>query len=205
MGKFPKGFLVGAATAAHQVEGNNIHSDYWVQEHVEHSQFVEPSNEAVDHYHRYEEDIQLMAEAGLNAYRFSIEWARIEPKKGEFDDNEVEHYRKVIACCKEHGVEPIVTLHHFTSPAWLISMGGWENEEVVDLFARYVKYVIERLGSELKYVCTINEANMRLQLAAIMQKYMGTMGGSAQEASASPKEGDVQAVSYTHLTLPTKA
>lgn len=192
MGKFPKGFLVGAATAAHQVEGNNIHSDYWVQEHVEHSQFVEPSNEAVDHYHRYEEDIQLMAEAGLNAYRFSIEWARIEPKKGEFDDNEVEHYRKVIACCKEHGVEPIVTLHHFTSPAWLISMGGWENEEVVDLFARYVKYVIERLGSELKYVCTINEANMRLQLAAIMQKYMGTMGGSAQEASASPKEGDVQ-------------
>ena len=141
MSKFPQGFMVGASTAAHQVEGNNIHSDYWVQENVEHSQFVEPSGDAVDHYNRYEEDIRMMAEAGLTAYRFSIEWARIEPKKGEFDDKEIEHYRKVIACCKENGIEPIVTMHHFTSPAWLISMGGWENEEVVDLFANYVKYV----------------------------------------------------------------
>ena len=200
MSKFPQGFMVGASTAAHQVEGNNIHSDYWVQENVEHSQFVEPSGDAVDHYNRYEEDIRMMAEAGLTAYRFSIEWARIEPKKGEFDDKEIEHYRKVIACCKENGIEPIVTMHHFTSPAWLISMGGWENEEVVDLFANYVKYV------ELNYICTINEANMRLQLAAIMKKYMGSMGGGAKDASNAdamkkmaeapkqdaPKEGDVQ-------------
>lgn len=206
MSKFPQGFMVGASTAAHQVEGNNIHSDYWVQENVEHSQFVEPSGDAVDHYNRYEEDIRMMAEAGLTAYRFSIEWARIEPKKGEFDDKEIEHYRKVIACCKENGIEPIVTMHHFTSPAWLISMGGWENEEVVDLFANYVKYVVERLGSELNYICTINEANMRLQLAAIMKKYMGSMGGGAKDASNAdamkkmaeapkqdaPKEGDVQ-------------
>lgn len=77
--KFPKGFLLGAATAAHQVEGNNIHSDCWAQEQMEHSSYVQPSLDAVDHYHRYEEDIRLMADAGLNAYRFSIEWARIEP------------------------------------------------------------------------------------------------------------------------------
>lgn len=192
MEKFPQGFMVGASTAAHQVEGNNVHSDYWLQENVEHSQFVEPSGEAVDHYHRYEEDIRLMAEAGLNAYRFSIEWARIEPKQGEFDENEIEHYRKVIACCKENGVEPIVTLHHFTSPAWVISRGGWENEEVVDWFANYVQYVVKHLGSELRYICTINEANMRLQLAAIMKKYMGQMAGGQQEAKNAPKEGDVQ-------------
>lgn len=192
MGKFPQGFMVGASTAAHQVEGNNVHSDYWLQENVEHSQFVEPSGEAVDHYHRYEEDIRLMAEAGLNAYRFSIEWARIEPKQGEFDENEIEHYRKVIACCKENGVEPVVTLHHFTSPAWVISRGGWENEEVVDWFANYVQYVVKHLGSELRYICTINEANMRLQLAAIMKKYMGQMAGGQQEAKNAPKEGDVQ-------------
>lgn len=192
MGKFPQGFMVGASTAAHQVEGNNVHSDYWLQENVEHSQFVEPSGEAVDHYHRYEEDIRLMAEAGLNAYRFSIEWARIEPKQGEFDENEIEHYRKVIACCKENGVEPIVTLHHFTSPAWVISRGGWENEEVVDWFANYVQYVVKHLGSELRYICTINEANMRLQLAAIMKKYMGQMAGGQQEEKNAPKEGDVQ-------------
>ena len=192
MGKFPQGFMVGASTAAHQVEGNNVHSDYWLQENVEHSQFVEPSGEAVDHYHRYEEDIRLMAEAGLNAYRFSIEWARIEPKQGEFDENEIAHYRKVIACCKENGVEPVVTLHHFTSPAWVISRGGWENEEVVDWFANYVQYVVKHLGSELRYICTINEANMRLQLAAIMKKYMGQMAGGSQEAKSAPKEGDVQ-------------
>ena len=192
MGKFPQGFMVGASTAAHQVEGNNVHSDYWLQENVEHSQFVEPSGEAVDHYHRYEEDIRLMAEAGLNAYRFSIEWARIEPKQGAFDENEIEHYRKVIACCKENGVEPVVTLHHFTSPAWVISRGGWENEEVVDWFANYVQYVVKHLGSELRYICTINEANMRLQLAAIMKKYMSQMAGEQQEEKNAPKEGDVQ-------------
>lgn len=192
MGKFPQGFMVGASTAAHQVEGNNVHSDYWLQENVEHSQFVEPSGEAVDHYHRYEEDIRLMAEAGLNAYRFSIEWARIEPKQGEFDENEIAHYRKVIACCKENGVEPVVTLHHFTSPAWVISRGGWENEEVVDWFANYVQYVVKHLGSELRYICTINEANMRLQLAALMEKYKSKMAGGQQEAKNAPKEGDVQ-------------
>ena len=81
MKRFPKEFMLGAATAAHQVEGNNMNSDYWVQEQLPHSQFVEPSLDAVDHYHRYEEDIRMMAMAGLNTYRFSIEWARIEPKK----------------------------------------------------------------------------------------------------------------------------
>ena len=72
-------FLLGAATAAHQVEGNNIHSDFWIMEQLPHSSFVEPSMDAVDHYNRYEEDIRLLSDAGLNAYRFSIEWARIEP------------------------------------------------------------------------------------------------------------------------------
>ena len=78
----------------HQVEGNNIHSDYWAMEHMKYGNFNEPSLDAVDHYNRYEEDIKMVAEAGLNAYRFSIEWARIEPKQGVYDENEIEHYRK---------------------------------------------------------------------------------------------------------------
>ena len=162
---FSKEFYIGAATAAHQVEGNNIHSDYWALEHMKTTSFAEPSLDAVDHYNRYEEDIRLMADAGLNAYRFSIEWARIEPQEGVFDEQELEHYRAVIRCCKEHGIEPIVTLHHFTSPKWLISKGGWEAETTPAYFARYTKYVMERLGSELKYVCTLNEANMGIQVA----------------------------------------
>ena len=186
----PKGFFIGAATAAHQVEGNNIHSDYWAQELLPHTSFTEPSGLTCDHYNRYEEDIRLLAEAGLNAYRFSIEWARIEPEEGQFDEREIEHYRAVIACCKQNGVEPIVTLMHFTSPVWLIRQGGWEAESTVEYFRRYAAYVTEKLGAELRYICTINEANMGLQLAAIAKRFQLM----AQQAAAKAKsaEGTVQ-------------
>ncbi len=167
--------MLGAATAAHQVEGNNTNSDYWLMENMEYSQFVEPSGDAADHYNRFEEDIKMLADAGLNTYRFSIEWARIEPEMGRFDENEIEHYRQVIKCCRDNQVEPVVTLMHFTSPIWLIKMGGWDNEEVIDLFARYAEYVTKQLGSEIKYICTINEANMRLQIGALMERFKKQM------------------------------
>ena len=187
---FPKGFFIGAATAAHQVEGNNIHSDYWAQENLPHTSFTEPSGLACDHYNRYEEDIKLLADAGLNAYRFSIEWARIEPEEGQFDEAEIEHYRDVIRCCRANGVEPIVTLMHFTSPVWLIRKGGWEAESTVEYFRRYAAYVTEKLGGELHYICTINEANMGLQLAAIAKRFQLM----AQQAAAKARsaEGTVQ-------------
>lgn len=187
--RFNQDFLIGAATAAHQVEGNNIHNDYWAQESMKNSGFAEPSLEAVDHYNRYEEDIRLLTGAGLNAYRFSIEWARIETEEGVFDEKEIEHYRDVIRCCKENGVEPIVTLHHFTSPKWLISKGGWEADTVPTDFARYTRYVMEQLGSDLNYVCTINEANMGLQIAAIAQRYLRQM---MAKMAASKTDGTVQ-------------
>ncbi|MBO5496865.1 MAG: family 1 glycosylhydrolase [Oscillospiraceae bacterium] len=187
---FPKGFFFGAATAAHQVEGNNIHSDYWAQEQLPHTSFIEPSGIACDHYNRYEEYIKLLASAGLNAYRFSVEWARIEPEEGQFDENEIEHYRRVIECCRANNVEPIVTLMHFTSPVWLIKKGGWEAESTVEYFRRYAAYVTEKLGAELRYICTINEANMGLQLAAIAKRFQLM----AQQAAAKAKsaEGTVQ-------------
>lgn len=172
---FQKGFLIGAATAAHQVEGNNIHSDYWAQEHMKFTSFNEPSGDACDHYNRYEEDIKLMKDAGLNAYRFSVEWARIEPEAGVYDEKEIEHYRKVLECCKENGIEPIVTYHHFTSPKWLIEQGGWEEEATIERFANYCRYVTEQLGTYMHYVCTINEANMGLQIAAIARRYTQIM------------------------------
>lgn len=187
---FKKDFLIGAATAAHQVEGNNIHSDYWAQEHMVHTDFLEPSGEAVDHYHRYEEDIRLMADAGLNAYRFSIEWARIEPQEGCFDETQIAHYRDVIHACKSKGIEPIVTLLHFTSPKWLISKGGWESDETPGYFARYTRYVMERLGGELRYVCTINEANMGIQVAAIAKRYMQQMMAKMQAGKTGTDKTD---------------
>lgn len=175
MKKFSKEFLLGAATAAHQVEGNNIHSDFWAMEQMKNSSFIEPSLDAVDHYNRFKEDIDLIEKAGLNAYRFSIEWARIEPQKGEFDENEISHYRDMIEYCIKKGIEPIVTLHHFSSPKWLIEEGGWENEDTIQYFKRYSCYVIKNLGELLTYICTINEANMGLQITAIAKSYRKNM------------------------------
>ena len=113
-----------------------------------------------------------------------IEWARIEPEQGKFDMNEIEHYRKVLLCLKENGITPVVTMHHFTSPLWLIQMGGWENEKVVDLFANYCKFVVEQLGDLFDYVCTINEANMGLQLAAISKRFRLMAEQAAKSAAA---------------------
>ena len=188
--KLPENFLIGAATAAHQVEGNNIHSDLWAMEHMKHTSFIEPSLDAVDHYNRYEKEIKLMADAGLNAYRFSIEWARIEPEEGHFDSEAVDHYKAVIACCKKYGIEPFVTLHHFSSPKWLISKGGWEASTTPEDFAHYVRFIIGELGSELHYICTINEANMGIQVAAIAERYKRQMMAQMQAAQSGGNSAD---------------
>jgi beta-glucosidase len=180
MAKFPTNFLFGAATAAHQVEGNNTNSDFWAMEQLPHSNFNEPSLDAVDHYNHYEEDIKLLANAGLNAYRFSVEWARIEPQEGQFDENELAHYRKVLECCHANGVTPIVTLHHFSSPKWLIEKGGWEWDGLEEVFPRYCAYIAKELGDLMGYVCTINEANMGIQIAALSRSMMSKMGITPQ-------------------------
>ncbi|WP_346908478.1 glycoside hydrolase family 1 protein [Faecalicatena orotica] len=188
---FSKNFMFGAATAAHQVEGNNIHSDFWAMEHMKYSSFVEPSNEAVDHYHRYQEDILLMKNAGLNTYRFSIEWARIEPEEGKFDQAEVGHYREMLQFCNDQQITPIVTLHHFSSPKWLITKGGWASGYVVEAFAKYCRFVVTELGEYMGYICTINEANMGLQLQKITEEYK-KLAQNAQKQENANKNGNVQ-------------
>ena len=160
--KFPRGFLWGTATAAHQVEGNNVYSDNWLYEHVPGTIYAEPSGDACDHYHRYAEDIALLAELGFNTYRFSIEWARIEPEEGEFSRASLEHYRRMLAVCHEHGLTPMVTFHHFTSPRWLIATGGWEGKDTPDRFARYCEHATRYLGDLIGAACTLNEPNIAL-------------------------------------------
>ncbi len=198
-------FLIGAATAAHQVEGNNTNSDIWAMEHMMHGGYPEKSGIAADHYRTYRKDIAKMAEAGLNAYRFSLEWARIEPEEGVFDAEATEHYRDVIQCCYDNGIEPVVTLHHFSSPAWLISRGGWEDEHVVGYFERYVRYVCEQYGELLHYVCTLNEANMGVLIAIYIRQAMeerakrealGVEGDG--EAAALQVGVDVEAMATEH-------
>jgi len=159
MNKFPENFLWGAATAAHQVEGGNSNSDCWLLEHVKPTPFVEPSGDACDQYHLYRDDIALLAGLGFNSYRFSIEWARVEPEPGEFSAAALEHYRRVLAACHEHRIAPMVTLHHFTSPRWIAAQGGWEAAGTADLFARYCERVARDLGDLISSACTINELN----------------------------------------------
>lgn len=182
MKQFEKDFLLGAATAAHQVEGNNIYSDYWAQEQMAHSSFVDKSGIACDHYNRYKEDIKLLADAGLNTYRFSIEWARIEPEEGNFKQEEINHYIDMIDYCKENNIEPIITLHHFTSPAWLIKKGGWEADTTPDYFERYTRYVLEHIKDKVNYICTINEANMGIQVKSLMERFKKQMMAQAKNA-----------------------
>lgn len=185
--KFKSDFLLGASTAAHQVEGNNINSDFWALENMKNTIFKEPSNEACDHYNRYAEDLSLLKNANLNSYRFSIEWARIEPVEGTFIESEMNHYIDMIKACNERGIEPIITLHHFTSPKWLIEKGGWESKSVIKYFERYTTYVIKKIKNIVKYVCTLNEANMGIQIAKIMKDRQKNMS-EAQVGLELPKE-----------------
>lgn len=160
---FPQGFLWGCATAAHQVEGNNVNSDFWMLEHLPESMFKEPSGDACDHYHLYREDIALLADLGFNAYRFSIEWARIEPEEGFFSTAELEHYRRMLVACHEHNLTPLVTYYHFSLPRWFAMKGGWQNPNSADLYARYCEKVTRHLGDLVGYASTMNEPDL-LQL-----------------------------------------
>ena len=145
-GTFPKGFLWGTATAAHQVEGGNSASDLWPMEMMADSLFADPSGDACDQYHLYEHDIALLKGLGFDTYRFSIEWARIEPEEGFFSAAALDHYRRMIAACHALRVVPMVTFHHFTAPLWFTRDGGWENEASVDRFARYLRTRGRRAG-----------------------------------------------------------
>lgn len=156
---FPSGFIWGAATAPHQVEGNNTASDWWAREHSPRTDVIEPSGDAADSYHRYREDIRLLAESGLRVYRFGIEWARIEPADGCFSRAQLLHYRSMIETCREFGVEPMVTLYHFTMPLWFAAQGGWRRDDALAKFERYVRYVLPILH-DVRWICTINEPNM---------------------------------------------
>jgi len=158
--QFPAGFLWGAATSAHQIEGGNVNNDWWDWEHDPGSGCVESSGDACDSFHRWNEDVGLVADLGLGAYRFSLEWCRIEPAEGEFSTAALDHYRRMCAACHERGISPVLTFHHFTTPRWLTARGGWEAPDAPERFARYVERAVAHLGDLIGWACTINEPNV---------------------------------------------
>ncbi|MGD0192256.1 MAG: family 1 glycosylhydrolase [Rhizomicrobium sp.] len=165
-GQFPKDFIWGTATSAHQVEGGNTASDLWLMEMAPNSFFAEPSGDACDQYHRYEHDLDLLTDFGLGAYRFSIEWPRIEPEEGFISRAALDHYRRIAAACRERNLLPIVTFHHFTAPVWFTRDGGWEDATSVDRFARYCEHAGRALGDLMAFACTINESNIPMMITA---------------------------------------
>jgi beta-glucosidase len=158
---FPKNFVWGTATAAHQIEGNNVNSDCWALEHAKPSLFAEPSGDATDSYHRFAEDVEIVASLGLDAYRFSIEWARIEPEDGFFSAAALGHYQRCIDLCRAKGLMPVVTFHHFTLPRWLTARGGFAAPEFPQRFAAYCDRAARALDG-IAMACTINELNLPL-------------------------------------------
>jgi len=178
---FPDGFLWGAATAAHQVEGGNVNNDHWEMEHAEHTPFAEPSGDACDSYHRWREDMDLVAGVGLNTYRFSLEWSRIEPAEGEFSRAALDHYRRMVDGARERGLTPIVTLVHFTMPRWLMHDGGWTGPKTGDRIARFTEFALPALR-DAEYVATVNEPNLMA-----CQPVMGAMARRGEEIKGLPR------------------
>jgi beta-glucosidase len=157
---FPGDFLWGSATAAHQIEGGNVNSDWWAWEHNPESGCAASSGDACDSWHRWRDDVDLAADLGLGAYRFSLEWSRIEPAEGEFSVATLDHYRRVCEACASRGLEAVVTFHHFTTPLWLAARGGWESADAPDCFGRFVARAAAHLGDVVGRACTINELNV---------------------------------------------
>ncbi|HUR48392.1 MAG TPA: family 1 glycosylhydrolase [Acidimicrobiales bacterium] len=159
-GRFPEGFRWGVATAAHQIEGSNTANDWWAFESRPDSSVAEPSGEACDSWNRWSEDHDLVASLGVDDYRFSIEWSRIEPEPGGWSDDAMDHYVRISEDLRARGIGPVVTFHHFTTPQWVTELGGWENPETANLFAGFCQRAAARLDGLMVRACTINEPNI---------------------------------------------
>lgn len=157
---FPSDFLWGVATAGHQNEGDNVTSDTWFLENVTPTVFQARSGKATNGWELWESDLDLVAGMGLNAYRFSVEWARIEPVEGEFADAALDHYEAVVDGCIARGLAPIVTFNHFTSPHWFAKRGAWLDESAPELFARFCGVVLDRFGDRIRLAVTFNEPDL---------------------------------------------
>ena len=202
--KFPKNFLWGVATSAHQIEGGQ-HNQWSVWE-LENAkalaaqssyQFDDLSNwpevkrsaqtpsnyvsgRATEHYARFAEDISLVRKLNLNAFRLSIEWSRVQPEQGAWDAGAVKHYKEVLAELKKQGIEPMVTLFHFTLPVWFAEMGGFEKRANVKFFVEFAERILSELGGTIRYVITINEPEIYASQSYLEAKWPPQVQNRAQ-------------------------
>ena len=193
--RLPDDFLIGCASAAHQVEGGL--DDDWSRMERDHPERIRDgatARIACDHYGRYREDLQLLAGMHHTAHRFSIEWSRVEPREGEFDRSALLHYRDVVRTCRSLGMEPVVTLQHFTLPLWLADRGGVMSSDAPRLFARFAALCAETVGAEVRWWVTINEPGVLAvfgylygewpPLQPSMRAFLGALAGLARMHAA---------------------
>lgn len=193
MKRFPENFLWGSATAPHQVEGGNHNSDCWALEQARPSMFQEVSGDTVDQWNRFADDIALLAALGLKSYRFGIEWARIEPAEGVFSQATLDHYQLCIDACLRVGVEPMLSFHHFTSPAWVTRKGGMTDPAYPERFARYCARAASSLHG-FGWACTFNELNVPILVTPLFA-----------EKLASPQAAPVKAAAVAALGAPLES
>ena len=182
--RFPRGFRFGAATAAHQVEGG-LSDNSWTRWEEQTRADGRPGiftgervGQASDHWNRFDDDLVLMQALGLDTYRFSLAWSRIEPAPGRFDEAALVRYRQWCVALRAAGIEPVVTLHHFTEPGWLSARGGFEHPTAVQAFDRFVRYVVPRLADVVDHWVTVNEPSVY----ALMGWYRGEFPPGKKEA-----------------------
>ncbi len=161
----PAHFLWGASTAGHQIDGNDTMADTTFLESVTPSVFKEPAGAACMSWERWEDDLDCVAAMGLNAYRFSVEWCRIEPEQGKINQSALDHYDRMIDGCLERGITPAITLSHFTAPHWFAAQGSWMNPQAAGWFADEATRVMKLVGDRVGLVVTFNEPNLAQLLA----------------------------------------
>jgi beta-glucosidase len=201
---FPEGFRWGTATAAHQIEGGNTNNDWWRWEHTQGSGVAEPSGDACDSWHRWREDADLVAGMGLDHYRFSLEWSRIEPAPGEWSIAALDHYRRLCDYLRDQNIDPVVTLHHFTTPTWLADEGGWEKETIVDRFAEFCHRSTAALADSARRICTLNEPNVVATMGYVMGMFPPgrTDPGAAKAVTANLVAAHSKAVEAVRAAAP---
>ncbi len=201
---FPRSFLWGAATSGHQIEGNNVNSDIWVAENVTPTIYAEPSGDAANSFELWPQDLDIVKGLGLNSYRFSLEWSRIEPEPGMFSIAMLDHYKAMIEGCHSRGITPMVTFNHFTTPRWFAARGAWTHSDAADLFARYCERAARHLADGIEYAITLNEPNLIhvIRSGLSMEAYAGFKAAiDGMYAAAARAVGSDRFVTGTSITV----
>lgn len=205
---FPRNFIWGAATAGHQVEGNNVNSDSWFLENLPETTFAERSGDAANSFELWPTDLDLAKNLNLNAYRFSLEWSRIEPEPGMFSIAMLDHYKSVIERCHERGLKPLVTFNHFTAPRWFAAGGGWTQTAAPAIFSRFCGVAAKHLGSSISHALTFNEPNLaqilRQSLPPIALRKSRAMADAAARKLAVPLFAGANNLDVEDLDLATR-